>query len=48
MVSEYERRLVSARTAEILAVVDYSKAVAQLHFNEGTTLEKNQITVDFK
>ncbi len=48
LVSEYERRVVMARTAEILAVVDYSKAVAQLDFNEGGTLERNQIMVDFK
>jgi outer membrane protein TolC len=48
LVSEYERRLVFARTAEILAVVDHAKAVAQLDYNEGGTLEKNQITVDFK
>jgi outer membrane protein TolC len=47
LVSEYERNLVTARTAEILALVDYNKALAQLAFNEGTILEKNQIKVDF-
>jgi len=48
LVSEYENRFVTARTAEILAIVDYNKAVAKLAFNEGTALEKNQIKVDFK
>ncbi|MCX6903846.1 MAG: TolC family protein [Verrucomicrobia bacterium] len=48
MVSEYEDRLAAARTAEILALVDYNKALAQLAFNEGSTLEKNQIQVEFK
>jgi outer membrane protein TolC len=48
LVSQYEDRLVAARTAEILAVVDYAKAIAQLAFNEGSTLENHQITVDFR
>jgi outer membrane protein len=47
-VSDYERNLVTARTAEILAVVDFNKALAQLAFNEGSILEKNQVKVDFK
>jgi outer membrane protein len=48
VVSEYERNLVTARTAEILANVDYNKALARLAYDEGTTLEKNQVKVDFK
>jgi outer membrane protein TolC len=47
-VLEVERNLVSTQTAEIQAIVDYNKAQAQLAFNEGTSLEKNQIKVDFK
>jgi outer membrane protein len=48
LVTEYERNLVTARTAEILAVVDYNKALATLAFNEGTILDKNQIKVEFQ
>ena len=48
LVSEYGNRLVATQAAEILALVDYNKAVAQLAFNDGTTLKKNQITLDLR
>lgn len=48
LVSEYENRLIAAQAAEILAMVDYNKAEAQLAFNDGTTLKKNQITLDLR
>ena len=48
LVSEYESRLIAARTAEILAIVDYNKAVVRLAYNEGSTLEKSQVRLDFK
>lgn len=48
LVSEYERNYVSARSSEILATADYNKALAQLAFEEGTILDKNQIKLDVK
>lgn len=48
IVSEYERNLVKARTDEILAVVAYNKAQAQMAFNQGLSLEKYQVKLDVK
>lgn len=47
-VSQYDDRQVAARTAEIMAVVDFNKALAQLAFHEGTSLEKNQVKLDLQ
>jgi len=44
-VSEFERNFIAAHTAEVLALTDYNKILAQLTFNEGSTLERNQITI---
>jgi len=45
---QFQRDLVSARSAEIRALADYNKAVAQLSFSEGTTLEQRHIQVEIK
>jgi outer membrane protein TolC len=38
----------NARVAELQAKRDYNKALAQLHFTEGTILERHQIEFEFK
>jgi outer membrane protein TolC len=43
-----QRDLTTARNAEIRALVDYNKALAQLAFAEGTILELRGITVSMK
>ena len=43
-----QRDLTTARNAEIRALVDYNKALAQLAFAEGTLLERRGITVTAK
>lgn len=48
IVLEYERNLAAARSAEILAMADYNKALAQLALDEGTVLEKNQIKLELR
>ena len=47
-VLQYQQRLWDARTAEISALVDYRIAVAQLELNEGTTLERNHVSLRFQ
>jgi outer membrane protein TolC len=44
-VLEFQERLTKARSAEIRALADYRIALARLALSEGTTLEKNQITL---
>ena len=48
LVLEFQNKLTIARSAEIRALADYNKARAQLAFSEGTTLEKNNITLNLK
>ena len=48
VVLQLQQRLTDARTAEIRALSDYNKAVAQLALNEGSTLEKNHLSLDVK
>jgi outer membrane protein len=43
-----QRELTSKRSAEIRALADYSKALADLAQKEGSTLEKNKLSVEFK
>jgi outer membrane protein TolC len=47
-VLEAQRNLIRARSAEIRALADYNIALAKLALSEGTTLEKNQITLKTK
>ena len=40
-----QRDLTAARSAEIRALADYNKSLSGLYFKEGTTLERNRISV---
>jgi outer membrane protein TolC len=45
VVLQYQEILTSARSAEIDAMVDYNKILAQLAFAEGTILERHHISL---
>ena len=47
-VVERQAAATAARSKEILALADYNKAVAQLAYEEGITLEKNLISLQIK
>jgi outer membrane protein TolC len=44
-VLQFQRDLTAARSAEVQALADYNKALAELAFDEGTTLEQNRLEV---
>ncbi len=48
MVLDLQGVLTSARAAEIQALVDYNKILAQLSFAEASTLERNHVAVEAK
>jgi outer membrane protein TolC len=43
-----QRDLTAARSAEIRALAEYNRALARLAFEQGTTLEHHQITLDIR
>ena len=45
---QLQEDLTRARTSEFRATADYNRAVSQLHFAEGTLIEKAGLTVDIK
>jgi outer membrane protein TolC len=47
-VLQFQRDLTTASSAEIRALADYNKALHQLYFREGTTLERNKITLELR
>jgi outer membrane protein TolC len=47
-VLQFQRDLTSASSAEIKALADYNKALHQFYFREGTTLERNKITLELR
>jgi outer membrane protein len=47
-VLQLQRDLTTARSAEVGALADYNKSLAQLYFNEGTTLRRNKVVVEVK
>jgi outer membrane protein TolC len=47
-VLQFQKDLTSAASSEIKALADYNKSLHQLYFNEGTTLERNKVTLDVK
>jgi outer membrane protein TolC len=47
-VLQLQETLTAARTAEVRALADYNKILAQLVFAEGSTLEAHHITVEVK
>jgi outer membrane protein TolC len=46
IVLQYQQRLTDARSTELRALADYNKALAQLSFAEGATLDNNQLTIE--
>ncbi len=48
VVLQLQRDLTAARSGEIRALSEYNKALNQLYFNEGTTLERNGVEIDVK
>jgi outer membrane protein TolC len=48
LVLQAQRDLTASRSAEIRALADYNKALSQLALNEGTTLERNKLSVVIK
>ena len=48
IVLEYLDRLATARAAQVRALADYNKALAQLALSEGNALEKNQLSVEVR
>lgn len=48
VVLQLQRNLTEARLAEIRALADYNKALVQLAFGEGSTLERHHIGVEVK
>jgi outer membrane protein TolC len=48
VVLQYQEILTAARTAEIQAEVDYNKLLSQLAFAEGTTLERNHLSLEVR
>ena len=47
-VLQFQRDLTTAQTAEISALADYNRALAQLSHDEGSTLERHSIKVDLR
>jgi outer membrane protein TolC len=48
VVVQLQRDLTTARLAELAAVSQYNQALAQLALNEGTTLERDHLSLEFK
>lgn len=48
VVVQLQRDLTTARLAELAAVSQYNQALAQLALNEGTTLERDKINLEFR
>ena len=46
VVLQFQQKLTDARTAEIRALADYNKALANLALSEGNTLERNHLSID--
>lgn len=44
-VLQFQRDLTAARSAEVQALADYNKALAELAFDEGTSLERNKLDI---
>ena len=47
-VLQFQRDLTAARSAEVKALADYNKALHQFYFREGSTLERNKITLELR
>lgn len=47
-VLQFQRDLTQASSAEIRAAAEYNKALQNLYFKEGTTLERNKVNLEIK
>ena len=47
-VLQLQRDLTAAHSAEIQALADYNRALSQLSFSEGSTLERENVKVEVK
>ena len=45
---QFQRDLTQASSAEIRAAAEYNKALQNLYFKEGTTLERNKVNLEIK
>jgi outer membrane protein TolC len=48
VVLQLQRELTAARSAEVQALAEYNRALAQLAFSEGTTLERHKLNLEVK
>ena len=48
VVLQLQRDLTAARSRELRALADYNKALSNLYLSEGSTLERNKLTVELK
>jgi outer membrane protein TolC len=48
VVLQMQEALTAARTAEVQALSDYNKALAQLAFAEGSILDKHHLTLEVR
>jgi len=48
VVLQLQRDLTTAQLSELAALTEYNKALAQLALREGTTLEKNRLSIEPK
>jgi outer membrane protein TolC len=48
VVLQLQRELTASRLAELSAVAEYNKALAQLALRQGTTLERNRLSLEIK
>jgi outer membrane protein TolC len=48
VVLQLQRDLTAARSAEVQALAEYNRALAQLAFSEGTTLERHKLNIAMK
>lgn len=47
-VLQFQRDLTAARSAEVIALANYNKALHQFYFREGSTLERNKINLELR
>jgi outer membrane protein TolC len=48
VVVQLQRDLTTARLAELAAVSQYNQALAQLALNDGTTLQRDNLSLEFR
>ena len=48
LVLQLQRDLTAARSAEVQALAEYNRALSQLAFQEGTTLERHKVNLEIE